>query len=96
MSNPLAGWNQKRADIPARLKALLQDMVRAQDCGYAVFEELERAFYGTSFIASMCVETDIERSRMVHAGEDVYKRPDGEDKNFMLGLEPYPFKSSKE
>lgn len=94
MKNPLETWEKHRADIPGRLTHLLRDMVWAQDRGYALGEELEKLRFGVSSIAQIGVMVDIERRRMLHEGIDVYAPPESPDQNFMIGLEPYPYKKS--
>ena len=54
-----------------------------------MFEELEKAHFGHSFIHAIAVETDVQRARMVHDGQEVYAR-DGN--SFHLGLDSMPFK----
>ena len=79
----------KDPKIPQRLRVLLQDIVRAQDEGYAMYEELEKARFGHSFIHSLAVEVDAQRGRMVHDGQEVYARTGN---SFHLGLDSMPFK----
>ena len=77
--------------LPRRLRLILQDIVRAQDEGYAFFEEMEKARFGFSFIHALSAEADLERARMHHAGQDVYNRPS--EGNFALGLDEYKYKT---
>lgn len=82
-------------DLPKQLRMMLRGMVVAQDHGYALAEALHEAQFEQSFIDRIAVAVHIERLKMVAEGWDVYEPPRSDDKAFMIGLEPYPFKEPR-
>lgn len=83
--------NAAYAHIPGSLRALIHQMVYAQDSGFPLVEELTKAGFELSFIDRIAVACDNERLKMRDSGIPVYIRSDAE-KAFILGLEEKPFK----
>lgn len=83
--------NAAYAHIPGSLRALIHQMVYAQDSGYPLADELIKAGFELSFIDRIAVACDNERLKMRNSGIPVYVRTDAE-KAFILGLEEKPFK----
>ena len=82
--------NAAYAHLPGALRALLHQMVFAQDAGYPLAEELTKERFELSLIDRLAVQCDTERLRMRHAGIPVYIRVGNEP--LILGLNEKPFK----
>ncbi len=84
--------NAAYTHLPQSFTSLMHQMVYAQDAGFPLNEELEKAKIPSMLRGSLMVALDETRVKMRHAGIPVYARA-GSDDPLVIGLSDRPFKA---